>query len=66
MSIASYITDYRMQKAKVLLLSSDLPIGTIAERTGFANGNYFFTLFKKHNGITPNEYRLVAERRPAQ
>lgn len=62
-SISSYITDVRMEKAKELLLSSDDSINSIAERIGLSNGNYFFTLFKKMNGITPNEFRQIADKK---
>lgn len=61
-SIAAYIADVRMEKARALLQTTDLPVNGVAERTGFANGNYFFTLFKKLYGITPNEFRQLGDR----
>lgn len=56
--IKKYITDLRMNQAKKLLSTNDLPISTIAQMCGFSNINYFPTTFKKHVGITPTEYRL--------
>ena len=34
-----------------------MPISEIAERTGFGNSNYFYTVFKRHYAVTPSEYR---------
>lgn len=55
-SFSDYVTDSRLQYAKVLLAKENLSIGEIAERTGFNNSNYFSTTFKKHNNMTPKEY----------
>ena len=40
-----------------LLEQTDIPISEIAERTGFGNSNYFYTVFKRQYSITPTEYR---------
>jgi len=56
-SLTDVIAEVRMNKAKELLLHSDLPIADIAERTGFTNSSYFYRTFKRCNGVTPNEYR---------
>ena len=56
-SIVNYITDYRIQKAKELLNSPDIPIGTVASKVGYGNYSYFSKLFKDITGCTPNEYR---------
>ncbi|MFS0870199.1 helix-turn-helix domain-containing protein [Paenibacillus xylanilyticus] len=29
----------------------------MAEKTGFTNSSYFYRMFKKFNGVTPNDYR---------
>jgi len=56
-SLTDVIAEVRMNKAKELLLHSNLPIADIAERTGFTNSSYFYRTFKRCNGVTPNEYR---------
>ena len=33
----------------------------MADLTGFGNQNYFYTVFKKHYGMTPHEYRAAAK-----
>lgn len=56
-SISGYVTRLRIDRCKELLGSSDLPVKEIAHRAGFRNYNYFFTLFKKQTGRTPQEYQ---------
>lgn len=58
-----YITDYinmiRVQKAKELLTSTDLRVNEIAEQVGIHSRTTFLRVFKKVEGITPNEYRTL-------
>lgn len=56
-TIQQKITEARMNKARELLVGTEVSIVDIAERTGFSNSNYFFKAFKASNGVTPNEYR---------
>lgn len=56
-SISSHLRNLRLQRAAKLLEETELSAGDIASRTGFGNTNYFYTVFKKHFSITPNEYR---------
>ena len=53
-----YITKTRLLAAKGLLITTDLPIDTIASEVGFAYPNYFYSVFKKHEGITPRQCRM--------
>ena len=52
-----YLTKRRLQEAKRLMIKSDMPISEIAAACGFPNAGYFSTVFKKHEDITPAEYR---------
>ena len=56
-SVSSYITRLRIERCKELLESSDMPVKEVARAVGFSNYNYFFTLFKKQTGHTPQEYQ---------
>lgn len=56
-SLLEYITKERITKAKQLLLTTDIPIGEIATRTGFQNISYFSKMFKRLEHLTPNQYR---------
>ncbi|TCS60688.1 AraC family transcriptional regulator [Varunaivibrio sulfuroxidans] len=52
-----YITRWRMYKAKCLLRQSDLPLGAIAEKVGYATDAAFSRVFARHVGKTPGRYR---------
>lgn len=52
-----YITMMKMEYAKVLLKDSNLKIYEIAEKLGYTTIDYFSSLFKKHTGKTPLQYR---------
>ncbi len=52
-----YLTQRRLQEAKTLLQRNELPIAEIAVRSGFPDAGYFSTVFRKHEGLTPMEYR---------
>ncbi len=55
---AEYITSLRLMRAKRLLLRHPGKyISEIAKNTGFSSSSYFISAFKKHEGITPEEYR---------
>lgn len=54
-----YLTDCRMAAAKGLLVTTKLPIGVVAARTGFAQASYFIRVFKKAEGLSPKVYREI-------
>ncbi|NEW05768.1 AraC family transcriptional regulator [Paenibacillus sp. SYP-B3998] len=55
-----YINLFRIRKAKELLqLYPELEIKTISTKVGFESPSYFIKLFKKHEGITPNEFKKM-------
>jgi YesN/AraC family two-component response regulator len=56
-SIAEYINSIRVEKAKKLLINTDNPVNEIVKEIGFTYANYFYSIFKKYNGVTPTEYR---------
>jgi len=58
-SISTYLTLFRIEKAKQLL-ARDVDIKNIYSMVGFNNYNYFFVLFKKNVGMTPNDYKKHA------
>ncbi|MFS0723197.1 AraC family transcriptional regulator [Paenibacillus sp. 1P07SE] len=53
----SYLTSLRMDKAKMLLSRTDIPIIEISDYIGLNSRQYFHALFKKHTGMTPMDYR---------
>lgn len=52
-----YVLAERMERAKILLLSTDMKNYEIAEAVGFEDPNYFSTAFKKKYGVSPNRYK---------
>ncbi|RTE08766.1 response regulator transcription factor [Paenibacillus whitsoniae] len=56
-NISDYIMRYRMDKARVLLGTTDIKIYELASELGFQNPPYFSKLFKQYYGVTPQEYR---------
>ena len=52
-----YYLEMRLNKAKSLLISTDLNIVEISHLTGFETLFYFSALFKKKNGVSPKFYR---------
>lgn len=52
-----YTQQVRINKAKQLLLQSELEISKIGASVGMANTSYFITLFKRLTGLTPAQYR---------
>lgn len=56
-TIGSYLLQKRLSEAKNLLRFTSLPIDTISHRCGFVDAGYFIKVFKKSEGMTPNQYR---------
>ena len=57
MSIANYITQLRLEEAKTLLTTTNLPIIQISEYLCFSSQSYFGRKYKEYWGITPQKYR---------
>lgn len=54
-----YLTRFRIEKAKHLLLASSMSIPEIADNIGLRDHYYFNKVFKKHTGVTPYKYKSV-------
>ena len=58
-SLRQFIIRYRMEKAKDLLLRRpDLAVSSIAAQCGFGDESHFHHMFKRHQGVTPRQYRV--------
>ena len=60
--LAIYIQDQRINLARELMLSTDDSIDNLLDAVGWDNKKYFYTIFKKSYGVTPNEYRISRRR----
>ncbi|ECC9924950.1 helix-turn-helix transcriptional regulator [Salmonella enterica subsp. enterica] len=63
-TFSRYLNNYRLNKAYIGLLNTDLNITLLAEKNGFSNYKFFLSLFKDRYHNTPQEIRrqLSAER----
>ncbi|MBP1964915.1 helix-turn-helix domain-containing protein [Paenibacillus aceris] len=52
-----YVTNYRVDKVKHLLLNTELNMAQIAEAVGYSNAPQLIRVFKKAIGTTPGEFR---------
>ena len=57
--IAEYIRQQRIDHAKKLLKTTDLPITEVAKQSGFLDYTYFYRVFKKVTGHSPKNYRVM-------
>ncbi|OME88801.1 MULTISPECIES: response regulator [Paenibacillus] len=56
-TLSDFLGRIRIDKAKTLLLNPQIRIAQIAEMVGYQDEKYFSKVFKKMEGVTPNEYR---------
>ena len=56
-TFSDYLTQVRIDAAAHLIETSDLFIYEIAQRSGYRNLKYFYKVFKKVKGYSPNEQR---------
>ena len=52
-----YIIQQRINEAKRLIVTTDMPIQNIAEAVGISDYSYFIKVFKSATGTTPTHYR---------
>lgn len=57
MTINSYLTEFRIEKAKEYVRSGKYNADEIGRLVGYEDGNYFYRIFKKQTGMTTKEYR---------
>ncbi|MDF2039991.1 response regulator [Cytobacillus oceanisediminis] len=60
-TFSEYLTRKRLQLAKKLLITTDLPIDEVARQAGYQTAKYFIKLFKDSEGVTPSKYRKLTE-----
>ena len=57
MNVSKYVMEYRISKAKTLLMTTNMKSYEVAVETGFANESYFSRSFKKVTGFSPSDFR---------
>lgn len=53
---SDYLIDYRIEKAREMLLSPGATIKSVSLACGYPDPNYFSRLFKKVTGLTPSSF----------
>ncbi len=56
-TLTDYVNKQRIERAKDLLISTNMQIQNIAQRCGMLDVNYFTKTFKKYTDLTPKKYR---------
>lgn len=56
-SIANAITDIKVAQSRSLLRNTEMTVREISARLGFVSRAGFYNFFKKHNDMTPAEFR---------
>ena len=57
-NLRDYISQQKVEQAKLLLSSTELSVSEIGSRLGFVDSSYFSAVFKKWTGTQPSEYRF--------
>jgi two-component system response regulator YesN len=60
MSFTKCLNTDRIKEAKRLLKQTRCPAYVVAQKVGFRNRDYFFKVFKRIEGSTPDTYRYAA------
>ena len=55
-SAFKYLHDYRLEKARQLLVSGEMNVEEVAFKVGFDSRSYFALAFRKKFGLNPKQY----------
>lgn len=62
LTVVAYINATRVQQAKTLFKNSNLSVCEIAMQCGFSNQAYFSKVFKRHENLSPLEYKSMVRK----
>lgn len=62
MNVSQFVNGFRVRHAAHLLLSTDMSIQTIFERSGFLTRSNFYREFQRYFNQTPTDYRQKGQR----
>lgn len=58
-TFSNYLINVRVEKAKMMLTQTNMKLYDIAEAVGDTNVQYFSTIFKEKEGLTPSAFRQM-------
>lgn len=58
-SFVDLVSEYRIEKAKVMLQDYNISIKEVAYSVGFKSQHYFSKIFKKYTSMTPSDYKKL-------
>ena len=58
MNFADYLTNVRIKNAIILMRDNELKLNDISKMVGYNTQHYFNNVFRKHVGISPQDYRI--------
>jgi YesN/AraC family two-component response regulator len=56
-NVKNYMLRIKVDAAKDLLENPNIPVNMVAAELGYSNFSHFTQMFKKHENVTPTEYR---------
>lgn len=59
-TFTKYVTDLKIQRAKSLLICTELSVEAIADRLNYASASSFARMFKSETSLTPTQYRKLS------
>lgn len=59
-TVGAFVQDLTLERAKVLLQNTDLPIGEVAAQLGFTTATAFSTAFRRSVGESPRNFRAAS------
>jgi AraC-like DNA-binding protein/mannose-6-phosphate isomerase-like protein (cupin superfamily) len=59
-TIIHYVEEFKVKKAKEMLLSTEYKVSAIANELGYYDQYHFSKIFKKETGLSPTQYRITA------
>ena len=57
-NFSAWLNEFRVEKAKEMLLESRLSVREVSLACGYTDANYFARVFKRITGKTPSEFRI--------
>jgi YesN/AraC family two-component response regulator len=60
MTFSAFVQNSKLEKAELLLKTTELSIDEVVRLAGYENLSYFYKIFRKKFGLTPNMLRKSA------